>query len=333
MKKTTLSFLLVYISVFLTFSQEKNTDIFNILFQQSFEDNTVGNYLRSEWAEDWHLPLNYGSDPRPQNWDSYGQLKIVNEGGNKFFRREVKAGEISTGSRKGCNWFVDIPDVDELYFSFRVRFPYSMFNQGKHIGGKLNGLYNPYSKNPVGEKPLPNTGFNTLMMFGNPSHDYSKLKMSLYIYYQEMKYNACKSSYPLFACPEEDRIYYGNYSPVNFYFEPDTWYNITQRLVMNDTMTSNGIIEIYIDGQLIASYNHFRFRDTEDIKIEYLEITNFFGGGISSAPKYDTWFDFDDFIAFTYKNSADMPKGTLKNTDRKPLKLPYVDDSYIVNSD
>lgn len=292
-----------------------------VLFKQTFEDNTPGQYLRSEWAEDWKPLSPIASDPRPQHWESYGQLKIVEEKGNKFMRREVKTGESGTGEFEGCNWFVDIDDVDEIYFSYKVRFPTNMFFQGKHIEGKLNGLYNPYSKTPVGHKPDRNSGFNSLLMFRN-TKDFKNIEIYLYTYYQEMGHNACASEYPVELCPDSDKIYYGNYQPVHFFFDPETWYTITQRCVMNDPGLSNGIIEIFIDGELKASYNHFTFRDNNDVKIEYLEISNFFGGGKSAAPAFPTYFDFDDFTAFSYKESSEIPRGTRVSQSGRRLPLP-----------
>ncbi|NJK86457.1 MAG: hypothetical protein HC906_11305 [Bacteroidales bacterium] len=298
------------ISVFYnTFAQ---TDLYKIHFYQSFDDNTPGPYLRSEWKEDWKPTWSH-SDPREENWNSYGQLKIVAEGENKFFRREVKAGEISTGEKKGCNWYIDIDDVDEMYYSFKVRFPENLFTQNKHFEGKINGMYNPYSDKPVGTKPDPNTGFTTFMMFQN-TKDFKNIEIFLYISYQEMRCNACAGDYPLAFCPDEYKLYYGNWRPVNFLFDPDKWYTITQRLVMNDPFQSNGIIEIFINNELIASYDDYRFRDTDSLKIEYLLVTSFFGGGPPVASEVDTYFDFDDFMAFTYKVGANVPRGTKKST-------------------
>jgi hypothetical protein len=316
MKRTAIFIFVLHIS-FILFSQVEE---YRILFKQTFEKNTVGKYLRKEWAENWNLPVNYFSDPRPAYWDSYDQFKIVEEDNNKFFRREVKPGEIGTGEKEGCTWNVPVGPVDELYFSFKVRFPESMFTQGKHIEGKLHGLYKP-SNSVAGQRPLPNTGFYTLMMFRN-TPDFKRLSINLYIYYQDMQHNACAKSYPLAFCPEEDRIYYGNYRPVNFYFDPDRWYTITQRCVMNDPGEANGIIEIFIDGDLIASYNHYRFRDTDAVKIEYLSVSNFFGGGPPTAPAFHTHFDFDDFIAFTYTDEADVPKGTNLSSSGRKILVP-----------
>jgi len=55
--------------------------------------------------------------------------------------------------------------------------------------------------------------------------------------------------------------------------EPDRWYSIELMLKANDAGQHNGEIKLWIDGVLKGHYANMRFRDTNDLKINELEVT------------------------------------------------------------
>ena len=65
--------------------------------------------------------------------------------------------------------------------------------------------------------------------------------------------------------------------------EPDRWYCIEQHLRLNTPGKSDGLFEVWIDGQLALARQNLRLRDREGIHIEEIWM-NVFHGGTDPAP-------------------------------------------------
>lgn len=312
-------------------------EIFEILFAHDFEDDPLGPYDYATWRADWREPA--WSDPRPENWDSGAKLEIVSEGGNRFMRHLIESGDFSVGASLGFQWFTPIDgEHAELYLSFRMRAS-SLFAE-QNLDGKLPGFINQRGDWSAGGRPGPDGGFATMMMFGNDLSSGGlgdgRYGSMYYTYHQEMPCNsytqACCDLYPdecaswtldCNDCPPEERVYWGQGGGIPCDFEPDVWYTFTQRLALNDPYTSNGLQEVFIDGQLVRTAGFYRFRDTDAVGISHILMHNFLGGSGEVPTGSGTW-DFDDVVVFVYTDAAIVPRGTTPSEDGRTLELPVL---------
>ena len=65
--------------------------------------------------------------------------------------------------------------------------------------------------------------------------------------------------------------------------EPDRWYCIEQQVKLNTPGKEDGVLKVWVNGQLALSREDIRLRDREDIRIEEVWM-NFFHGGTDDAP-------------------------------------------------
>lgn len=65
--------------------------------------------------------------------------------------------------------------------------------------------------------------------------------------------------------------------------EPDRWYCIEQHLKLNTPGKRDGVLQVWVNGQLALSRTDMRLRDREGIRIEEVWM-NFFHGGTDPAP-------------------------------------------------
>ena len=69
---------------------------------------------------------------------------------------------------------------------------------------------------------------------------------------------------------------------------------------MNTPGVSNGILQSWFDGTLALDRSDMRYRDINDLALDSLYFSTFFGGsGADWAPTADEYADFDDFIITT----------------------------------
>ncbi|MBK7962310.1 MAG: hypothetical protein IPK04_14695 [Bdellovibrionales bacterium] len=83
----------------------------------------------------------------------------------------------------------------------------------------------------------------------------------------------------------------------NFKFETGRWYNIGLYVKLNDAKKDDGIIHIYVDGNLVLTRDDVRLRgvSSEDTLIQRLLFDTFYGGNKDWAPPHTTYARFDDF--------------------------------------
>jgi len=293
MRKLGLSFFFIIATLAGVNSQA--IDTFNIMFKHDFEHNTLGHYKYEEWLEDWNYPTWANRQVPPsieQNTDP--------ENGSKVMRWHYPEGSLGPGEGGG-QWFAELDNpCDELYFSFRMKFKPGFVWV---LGGKMHGLIaQPFKGFEI---PEWDEGAMVLLMW-------RKNEPIFYYYHQDQDH------------------YYGNSEGWNYRLESGKWYTITIRMVMN-TLNENGgnndgILEGFIDGKLVCQMGNMRFRNLESIKINILEITSFFGGGDDSwRSQRDEWMDVDDFIAFTYTDAVDVPRGNTMSSSDRVLIMPGSD--------
>lgn len=271
--------------------QYPSRSLFNILFENDFNDNQLGSYLSSDYAKDWNKPAHTTIDVTKK-------IEILedNTAGTPFMRVFFKKDTYGlTGN--GCYWTSTLPACTEVYFSYDVR-----FKPGFEwvIGGKIPGVIGGNTQ--AGVAPKPGDGFSARIMWKENGRAVS------YVYHQDQ------------AIQYGDSFFWGNFA-----FTSGKWYNITIRVVLNSPASKNGIMEGFVDGKLMFQKTNFRFRAIESIKIENMSISSFFGGDSKDwAALRDEWIDFDNFIAFTYTSELpNVPKGNQASSSEKELIHPY----------
>ncbi|WP_190801641.1 polysaccharide lyase [Leptolyngbya sp. FACHB-261] len=82
----------------------------------------------------------------------------------------------------------------------------------------------------------------------------------------------------------------------NWRFKPGVWQRLEQEVTLNTPGKSDGRIQVWVDGNLVLSANNLTFRTTENLRIEGILFSTFFGGGDPSwATPEDVYVDFADF--------------------------------------
>lgn len=296
-------------------SQEiEPSKIFDIYFHQDFTDDTPGDYIYSEMLNDFPRLRYNDTDPRHFHddqyyWDDYDQIKIIEENGNKCLRHITASGEYGTGVDHGMQWLMPLEtSFYEVYFTFKLRIPE---NWDHAISGKFLGL----AGSPIPSsnyKPEYDDGYSARLSW--TSGDWGE-DLMMYVYHHDQP---------------------GDYGQVfglgtnGYYGIPDDgeWHIYTIRVVMNTVDSeggnNDGILEVWIDGEIQLQKTNLRFRNHASIGTDILQITNFYGGtGEDFAPKSDQYCDFDDFFAFTYKPGVDVPHLNVPSPSDRKIYLPY----------
>jgi len=269
---------------------------FNFVFENNFNDNHSGNYLESEFIEDWNLPG--GNKP-------FGNLEIFNDDAlhQKVMRAYFPTGTLNASEIHGFTWYSYLTSkLNEIYFSYDVR-----FKPGFQwvLGGKIPGLVG--GSVTSGQLPTFNSGFSTRLVWKSGG------TLLFYVYHHDQK-----------------DIYGDIYDFNGFRFETGRWYNLTMRIVLNTVSNgsayADGILEGYIDGTLMFQKTGFRFRLNENIKIERMYICSFFGGNTDDwAADRDEWIDTDNYLAYTYsENIQNVPRGLQASPPSRQLIHPYI---------
>lgn len=80
------------------------------------------------------------------------------------------------------------------------------------------------------------------------------------------------------------------------------WVHVQQRVVLNDPERANGVLQVWLNGQLVLDQRDLKYRDTTELKIEGLFFSTFFGGGDQTwATPVEQRIEFSAFaISKTY---------------------------------
>jgi hypothetical protein len=292
-----INFIFVFLfSAYASFAQQiEPSKVFNIYFQEDFEDNTLGTYSEGEWREDWNYPPWANRQVPPEivaSTDPDNPSQVM-----RFIFPEGSLG----ASEGGGQWYSPLGNIyEELYFSFRLKFKPGF---EPVLSGKLPGLMG--EPEWVGVTPPGwSDGFSAKFAWTNHPDIIN------YIYHQDQT-GEYGDSY---------RLYYD--------LEFGKWFTLTMRIAMNtvgqDGGYNNGILETYINGRLYNQIDNLRFRNLTDIGIDNLFIVSCFGGATDEFRAIrDEWIEFDDFIAFTYKPEVDVPHGNEPSAPDRVLLLPH----------
>jgi hypothetical protein len=74
------------------------------------------------------------------------------------------------------------------------------------------------------------------------------------------------------------------------------WTHVQQHVVLNDPKRANGVLQVWLNGQLVLDRHDLLYRDTTALKIQGLFFSTFFGGGDQTwATPVDQRIEFSKF--------------------------------------
>ncbi|MEO0530265.1 MAG: polysaccharide lyase [Planctomycetota bacterium] len=255
-----------------------------VLYENDFEDDPVGVYSVGNLSADWQ-------SPPWNNGVGEGRVSITDDAdayGGKSLVVTYPEGESASGKSQ---WRLEFDQGhEELFLSYRLR-----FDEGFNfvLGGKLPGLCGG-TCNSGGDKPNGNDGWSARMMWRTNNwsavpggSDTANIVQYAYHPDQPTQFG-------------EDLRWDDGTTPGWREFESDQWYHLQHRVVMNTPGVADGVIQAWLDGELVLDVQDLRFRDTSSIQIDAMYFSTFFGGNseIWEATKEERAY-FDDFVVST----------------------------------
>ena len=242
----------------------------DVLYANDFEHNEEGDYTLEFFYTDWNNP-EYVSG-------AAGRTKIVRDSAGKVLQVMHPKGSYSENGGV-VQWPLYFGKQEEIYASYKVKVPVDFDPVN---GGKLPGLAGGIA-NTGGEVPTGYDGWTARMMWRKEA------KVVLYLYYPDQG-GDWGDDFPLEI----------NDLPV--FLTPGEWHHIEQRVVMNTPGVRDGIIQIWFDEVLALDMNDVLFRRTEDLQIDKLLFSNFFGGGsMQDAATKEEKINFKNFTVSSEK--------------------------------
>jgi hypothetical protein len=258
-----------------------------VIYQNDFDQYSIGLYTRELLNSDWNNPeFNDGIDE--------GRATIVN--GREAFggtgnSLAVAYPEDEAGTKEtGAQWLMELDgEYEEAYVSYRVQFA-DGFDFSR--GGKLPGLAGGSA--PTGNAPAKgDNGWTGRLMWlsdftGEPGNPEQLSSQAIsYAKYTDSGFNQDGR--------DEDEIHWIDPDGTRTEFNSGVWYEITQRVKMNTPGVSDGVIQVWLDDVLVHNQTDVLFRTVDDLKIDQLYFSTFFGGGNGWETTKDETVYFDDF--------------------------------------
>ena len=311
--RRTVSFIFGIFCIAIAVNAQSSLDDLNVIYKHDFENNTVGDYLRSEWERDWPNSV------VEQRLDATDIAQDFSDPVNptKTVQYNYPAGSYGP-DQGGGQWWHHFDKQDELYTSYDIMFmPGFEYKLGGKIPGITGGAFTDF------KRPTGYDGFTGGLMFKEDGH------IVFYMYYPDQSFVEGGTSFTWGGLNYPDGYFLPSTVVVNYgtnqacYMRPGEWHNITYRTVLNSingdgSANYDGIMEAYFDGKLVTQLSHLLFRRTTDLGIDCLRMVTFFGGtGPDWENPIDEWTRIDNVIMYTYNGNMDVPRGnTLSPTDR-----------------
>lgn len=240
-------------------------------------------------------PVLWSSNFEEANWQTHWQvrkqrdwglenLKIISDPSGRFdkvlrVRYPAKSASPSVARKHkvpigGGQFLADLglPAADKLHLSYYVRFS-NDFDYVK--GGKLPGLFGG-DNNSGGKIPDGTDGFSTRFMW---------------------RRQGAGEVYAYLPTSEKHGTSLGR---GNWQFKPGTWHRLEQTVILNRPGQEDGRVQVWLDGRKVLDRSGLTFRSTDDLKIEGVFFSTFFGGDDPSwATPEEVYVDFADFSVAT----------------------------------
>ena len=187
----------------------------------------------------------------------------------------------------GAHWFADLnDDATEAYLSYRVRFSDGFDFSG---GIKLPGLVGGTA--PEGTIQANGTnGWMTRMMLRPGTNSFGRL-ISIAKYHQSgfassggEDYRSCRGA--------DDEL---------TTIEPRKWYRVLQRVKLNSLGQADGVLQVWLDGELVLDQQDIVYRNIASLEIDRFNFSCFVDGAFA-GPFREQFAYFDDIKVTTSRN-------------------------------
>lgn len=254
---------------------EKHPDV---LFVSGFDE---GQMWKSKWA------------------NASGEIDVVSDAPALRFV-PLSGAALRINLRKGSNYGSDVKfntkvlgkEPDELYFRYYLRLA-DDWNPTLE-GGKMPGMAGTYNTAGWGGRRSDGTngwsmrgGF--LRIFEGDHPMYGLTQLSTYAYHAGMQGE------------------YGEHWPwPGALLARNRWYCIEQRVKLNAPSTSDGVLQVWLDGRLLMERTNIRYRSVDRLHIEDVWI-NVYHGGIAPSPHDQHLFVDNVVVARNYIGPTGYP--------------------------
>jgi hypothetical protein len=251
---------------------EEDSEDFVIRWKVDFDDHPDGPYTDPQYKADWK-----GGDLYMPNTT---QVQTVD--GKKVLASFFPKGTWGRGG--GLNQWSEFEDtgddITEIYWTFRIKYQ-DDFDWG--LGAKLPGIGFGRVQTVASGGAGPGIGDKgascRLMQVADG-------KLIMYVYHHGMsdKYG--------------DDMGQGTFGQL----KRGVWQELTVRVVANDNGKANGIMQVWLDGELVASAQNIEMRTpTSPQHIRGIALNTFMGGGDARfAPDRDQYMWLDDVCFWEY---------------------------------
>ncbi|KAL4522807.1 hypothetical protein Ndes2526B_g00860 [Nannochloris sp. 'desiccata'] len=172
-------------------------------------------------------------------------------------------------------------------FEYEVYFPNDFdFVKGGKLPGMAGGAKNGRG---CGGGVDPDSCFSYRIMWRADGHG------EAYVYAKEgeqgpdfcTKFPSCRlKKFPCTLCDYAHGVSFGRGS---FKFQRGVWQQIRMTITLNDPDNNNGYLGLEYNGNLVASYDQMKWRTSEAMNIEGVEVSSWFGGSDATwSPPKDT---------------------------------------------
>ncbi len=311
---------------------------FTIYKSWNFENELLDEYTDEEIRADFDVNSLYSHNTAAIKSDKINGITT------KVLRVSHQANSTSVGFDLNANF----EPQKEVYLSYNVKFS-EEFNST--AGGKMPGLQ--------GSPNIAITDGTTCIADEEGFIGVYLFKRANFI----CGYNYNRTYLPDCTWSSDE---HGNLLTEHF-FKNGTWYNVTQRIVMNSFTggipNADGINETWIDGRMVIQEKEQIFNVTEGYAIDILALISFYGGtGFNYQPQNECYTYFDNFVIFNPKNDVTLnthnlhhpsiilktpneitnrdvyydriitSPGILKNAQYEGIYSPCIDEAYLIDA-
>ncbi|NOZ61045.1 MAG: hypothetical protein GXO74_05145 [Calditrichaeota bacterium] len=263
-----------------------------IIGRINFENHKIdNNYSPFDLQSDFGTMLSLGT------FFPSARVKIVDTKSEhgKVIRVKYPKGSLRSMA-SGASWeWKNFGKHEDLYLSFWVKFaPDFVFR----AGGKLHGLCGGKC-NTGGDKPNGHDGWSSRIHWGpgNTLKNYVYHKDQPGKYGQVLFWTHRPKTVTLKKGKFDKKIVEKNRVKI----KPGVWYHVATRVKVNHIGNSDGVVQSWLNGELVLDVRGLEFRDKtckkNDLLIDTMYFSTFFGGNSEKyKPVKDEYIFFDDFV-------------------------------------
>ncbi len=244
----------------------------NIIYDNDVDFVRPGLYTKPECLKDFQSYYANGFKKEGSTKETTDRVTIDNQNSTNIEGKSIKImypkGEVDS-KPSGAQWQTDLGgEFTELYLAYKVKFdPNFDFT----LGGKLPGLA------------------------GSVNYGGSEKEWSGKLMWRENG----KAEFYMHVSGTNQKSFDWILNGKHTQFKRGIWHSIEIHYKLNTPGVNDGLMEAWLDGELVGQYKNigiFRIAGENDVFINNLFFSTFFGGNETYAPKKDEYSWFDDFI-------------------------------------